>query len=210
MEKSLRTPKSKKIDEKHFNREFYIYMFRQMAGKYGISPDQYNQFPESKHKEQKEENKPALQSRIIDLRLRRQNDPSNSKTNEVNEKISTRVDQIFNKMGGQESNIDDIFTAEKANRSELPLYLKNEEKDENQKDQFTATHRERKYESMDMHAISQQFTMRLARSKQIGEDRATKRYNKMRLYAKEHNTPKKEIIDPNYIRPPIVNANPSD
>ena len=122
-------------------------------------------------------------SPIIDHRLRRNQEKRAASIANEDKILSLRAEDISNQMdkGTNLVNLDEIFAPEKANRSETPKYILNQEMDRQIEREKHETH----HRPLDMKTIQKQFRTRLAASKKRGEERCRMRIERQEESAKQ-------------------------
>ena len=107
--------------------------------------------------------------------------------------MSLRAEDISNQMENKDNlvNLDEIFAPDRANRSETPKYILNQEMDRQiEREKRVTTHK-----GLGMTEIQKQFRERLAASKKRGEERCRMRIKRQEENAKSSkpNLYKREI-----------------
>ena len=190
-----RTPKSQrrtksshaKKQEYNVNNDFMRNVFNLLAASYSMPSE--SQIPlkfKDEEKEPQEDKSQAFQSRIVDLRLRRQQEQLVQYQIESNQKISGMIEDIAQKLKENSEDIDEVFEPEKAERFDVPLYLRNTDYDRKREDRYNREIRS-PHKPMNMKNIQREYTNRLERAQVIGTARAEKRYYKMQMHALENN-----------------------
>ncbi|OHS96679.1 hypothetical protein TRFO_09839 [Tritrichomonas foetus] len=191
--RKTRSPREKE-PEQNINCDFCRNIFNMLASSYGMPTDP--QIPLHFKKDKKtvsEEKSPAFQSKIVDLRLRRQQEQRSQIQDDSNVRISSLIEEVSQKLKDNLEDIDDVFQPEKANRSDVPLYLRNTEYDHRAEERYERARRS-PHQPMNMKSITKEYTNRLERSQIIGTARAEKRVLRMQMHALENNVPNQHII----------------
>lgn len=196
--KKTKSPHIETKSEQNVNCDFCKNVFNLLASTYGIPADPLIElnFPEKDEKTVNEDKSSSFQSRIVDLRLRRQQETLIQLQNDKNEAISSMIEDVYQKLIANSEDIDDAFEADKANRSDVPLYLRNIDNDYKIEEKYAKARRS-PHKPMNMRNIEREYTNRLERSRVIGTTRAEKRVLKMQMHALENNIPNQNIIGSN-------------
>lgn len=198
--KKTKSPYQETNKGQNVNCDFCKNVFNLLATTYGIPADPQIKlnFPEKTEKTPTEEKSSSFQSRIVDLRLRRQQETLVQLQNDKNEAISSTIEEVYQKLRSNTEDIDDAFEAEKANRSEVPLYLRNIDNDFKNDERLTKS-RKSPHKPMNMKNIAREYTNRLERSRVIGTTRAEKRVLKMQMHALENNAYNQNVMGSNEV-----------
>ena len=192
--KKTKSPYQETKQDQNINCDFCKNVFNLLATTYGIPADPLVKlnFPEKTEKTPSEEKSSSFQSRIVDLRLRRQQETLIQLQNDKNEAISSIIEEVYQRLRANSEDIDDVFEADKANRSDVPLYLRNIDNDFKNDERLTKS-RKSPHKPMNMKNIAREYTNRLERSRVIGTTRAEKRVLKMQMHALENSIPNQNI-----------------
>ena len=118
----------------------------------------------------------AFNSRIADLRVKRAHDKRINNQNEDEQKLlRRRMKKLEKETKENNDSIDEIFEKVGVPRAQVPVYVVNEQKDEEALKQKKKT--VKKHE--DLQQVKKQYTQRLQQSSQIGKNRAIQRYEKI-------------------------------
>lgn len=196
--KKTKSPYQEANKGQNVNCDFCKNVFNLLANTYGIPSDPQIQlnFPNNAEKIVNEDKSSSFQSRIVDLRLRRQQETLIQLQKEKNDAISSMIEEVYQKLRDNSDDIDDAFAAEKANRSDVPLYLRNTEYEIRNEERYQKA-RKSPHKPMNMKNITREYTNRLERSRVIGTTRAEKRVLKMQMHALENNVPNQNIVGQN-------------
>ena len=128
-----------------------------------------------------------FESSITDLRVKRILDSQDS-INSANASINGKVDKLYKKMSTSNVDLDDVFAPETVIRPNIPLYLLNQQLDE----EFLLEERKRNRATkpMEMDKIVKEQTMRLKAAKEAGKRRPQQRLKRIQ---NQTPTPKKEL-----------------
>ena len=130
--------------------------------------------------EPKAEAKTSFNSRITELRIKRNHDNTIANHKEQASTLEKRMKRLEELSKNNQDNIDDAFKKESAERAEIPAYIRHEEEDlEKMKTRRSAQSRK----SIDIANTVKQFEKRLKESQENGEKRAKER--RMRLEGKK-------------------------
>ncbi|OHT07876.1 hypothetical protein TRFO_23736 [Tritrichomonas foetus] len=172
---------AKKNQTNNFPLDFYNRAFAILAYTYGSGPDQSYILPEpAEEVTVKEENRQPFQSRIVDLRLRRNQDQREKVQIEHDEKIQNSYEKYEQMIINSSEDIESVFEPEQAVRPDVPLYLQNIHNDE--RINSWKYRRKKRPHPMDMKKIEKEYTARLNKSREIGVKRAT---NRAQLYQQQ-------------------------
>ena len=196
--KKTKSPYQEANKGQNVNCDFCKNVLNLLANTYGIPSDPQIQlnFPNNAEKIVNEDKSSSFQSRIVDLRLRRQQETLIQLQKEKNDAISSMIEEVYQKLRDNSDDIDDAFAAEKANRSDVPLYLRNTEYEIRNEERYQKA-RKSPHKPMNMKNITREYTNRLERSRVIGPTRAEKRVLKMQMHALENNVPNQNIVGQN-------------
>ena len=153
----------------------------------------------TENKKRMPEKNQAFQSKIVDLRMRRQQDQLEAVRTQKLKEIQSNVDQISKRLAEKNENIDEAFLNEKVAKPDIPIYLRNAEKFERRVEFEQERAKCIPYKPMNMLEVEKLFTYRLAKAKESGEMRARQRVIRMRVHASTCN------VSP-YTKPPVVNS----
>ena len=163
----------------NIHQDFYNRAFAILAYMYSSGPAVDYILPKPSQTNQNEglpeESKPAFQSRIVDLRLRRYQDTNDDVYMESNQKYMDSYADIQNLLQDEMEDITPVFTPEQADRPETPLYVRNyihEQKMNQRKYRRRKPHME-----MDYKKIEKEYSERIKKAQEIGIKRAEERYN---------------------------------
>lgn len=165
----------KEITTDNFPFDFYNRAFEILAYLYKSGPEQSTILPNPTDEiTVKEENKYPFQSRIVDLRLRRNQDQRASVQKESNKIFSNEYKKYGKLIKNDNDDIISAFEVEQAVRPDIPLYLQNVIKDE--KENSWKYRRKKRPNPMNMKKIEKEYTERLKTSEKTGINRAKRRY----------------------------------
>lgn len=165
----------KEITTDNFPFDFYNRAFEILAYLYKSGPEQSTILPNPTDEiTVKEENKYPFQSRIVDLRLRRNQDQRASIQKESNKIFSNEYKKYGKLIKNDNDDIISAFEVEQAVRPDIPLYLQNVIKDE--KENSWKYRRKKRPNPMNMKKIEKEYTERLKTSEKTGINRAKRRY----------------------------------
>lgn len=159
-----------------FPLDFYSRAFEILAYLYKSGPEQTTTLPNPDGEfSVKEENKYPFQSRIVDLRLRRNQDQRASVQAESSQAFLKSYKKYENLIKNNDDDIISVFEPEQAVRPDVPLYLQNVIKEE--KENLWKYRRKKRPNPISMKEIEKEYSKRLENSKRIGIDRAKHRYD---------------------------------
>lgn len=136
--------------------------------------------PVKKSSEAAPEKKIAFSSNLADLRLKRAQAKQLERCDSINESIATRIEEMAEIFKTSTVDLDDVFLPEQASRSDLPIYLRNQQKDERM--EYEKSMRKTQYRPMEMAEIQKEYSQRLETAKQKGVDRAQKRADRFKSH----------------------------
>lgn len=161
---------------KTFPLDFYSKAFKILAYSYKSGPEQSTILPNPENvSTTKEENKYPFQSRIVDLRLRRNQDQRTSVQEESSQLFLKSHKKYENLIKSNDDDITSVFEPEQAVRPDVPLYLQNVIKEE--KENLWKYRRKERPNPISMKKIEKEYSKRLENSKKIGINRAKHRYD---------------------------------
>ncbi|EAY02025.1 hypothetical protein TVAG_051570 [Trichomonas vaginalis G3] len=121
-------------------------------------------------------------SGVCDYKLRRKVQNSVYQSNSVLVQLGETVERQPDIKNTQIINAEEIFAPEKAQRSEKPLYLQNQEEDEqNYEKSIHISHK-----PLNIPAIEKEYKQRLKKSEETGKARCMRRYRFIKKTEKEH------------------------
>lgn len=159
-----------------FPLDFYSRAFEILAYLYKSGPEQTTTLPNPDGEfSVKEENKYPFQSRIVDLRLRRNQNQRASVQTESNQTFLSSYKKYKNLIRSNDDDIIPVFEPEQAVRPDVPLYLQNVIKE---KEEDSVKYRRKKRPNpISMKEIEKEYSKRLKNSKKVGINRAKHRFN---------------------------------
>lgn len=182
----MKQTKSKKPDGVPFtSTKFCMNVFNLLASTYGMPSNPLWIFkPDPEAKTITEEKSSSFQSRIVDLRLRRQQENIAEQANKQNEYLASTIEEVYQKLKEETEDIEDAFAAETANRSEMSFSKRTLTNDTDNSPRFQRP-KKSPYQSLNMKNIENEYSTRLEQSYRKGKARAEARFCKMQEYAAE-------------------------
>lgn len=164
---------------------FFLRAFEQLCSAYNNEYEPETTFPKApKVKTQKKTDndlrKCTFQSKIADVRLRKERVQIEEARVKVSEDINKLIEE-FRSDSTEQKDVSEAFKREIAVRSEVPLYIRNELKDQEAEQLKSKKSRA----PMNMSQIRKEFTERLKRSEELGKTRALNRKQKMAAAIRE-------------------------
>ena len=147
---------------------------------------------------------PAFQSKIVDLRMRRNQEQLETARNQKLKVLDGNLDEISRRLSEKSENIDEAFLNEKAPKPDIPAYIRNAEKYERKVELDTERAKCVPYKPMNMLEVEKLFTYRLAKAKESGEQRAKERVLRMRMHASQCNLSPYSKVEAT--RAPVINS----
>jgi hypothetical protein len=127
---------------------------------------------------------PPFQSGVWDLRLKKVADARVTADKVSSEAVSEQVLQLRDSLAAEAPDLNDIFVPRKAQRPDVPLYIKNWRQD--QEDLKHSFKPRGHAQGENVAELSQLFTERLERQKAIAKERARRRFRIARQLEREH------------------------
>ena len=168
---------------------FFVSAFEGLLGNYGIDYEAPMKIPNPPPKEQPATKKGrdtgacSFQSRIADLRLKRAQDQADSIYADADKKIENDIARYANAIAGTpSSNIAKAFEAERAERPDVPLYIRN-----NDKHEMIWWKEKKPPRPINMAKIQKEYSERLKLAETTGKNRAMNRKKKLEQHVIQGN-----------------------
>ena len=175
---------------------FFLQAFEQLCYKYDQNYEPTASFPKApkskpppaKKSEIKEARLCTFQSKIADIRLKKQQAQIAEARVQAENSISQQIEEYRTASEQTQRDVSEAFKRERAVRSDVPLYLRNQQKDEE-----AQRWKSKKSKPINMPQIRKEFSERLKRSEQLGKTRAINRRERMAASIRESDSARRTI-----------------
>lgn len=145
------------------------------------SGEDLSEFPPPKlNTSQKQEKSPAFESTLVDHRLKKLQEARNSDIQLMSNMISLKSDDLSKQFKESNTNLDETFAPERANRESKPKYLLLQEMDRIESNAKRGMNRQ----PLDIKTTEKLFTQRLKAAKQKGIEKARARAERQQSQGK--------------------------
>jgi len=175
---TIKTPKCQNVELEFCKRTLSLF-----TSYYEQQPvDEILKFPpvESDDSARPTEKKHAFNSTVLDLRVRRALENQSANIAAFNSDFEEKINSLSESLS-KSVDLQNEFRGEQPEYPQKPLYIVNQEKDQEALDRLLSSHSK----SINIAEVQKVFTSRLQKSKQKGEERAQQRISRIKEMATE-------------------------